>query len=1117
LNATKIIATHALAIFAAVSALSPNAYSAPCSINMGANQQVIDGYGFSSAWCGQLSTAKNNALYNTLGFSLLRIRIDPNQNWTDETVNASAAHARGAKVLGTPWSPPAYMKDNTNVVHGSLLPSQYGAYATYLNQAANSIGLDYVSLQNEPDWNPDYEGCVWNGTQFQTFCANNAQVITKPVVMPEAVNFNDSLSDPTLNDATAASHVSIIAGHFYGGGNSVHQNALNHGKHVWETEHYLTGGQSDMNVCIQLAKVVSDAMNNQFSAYFWWWVNDSQTDGTDLVNNNGTIIKPGYTLGQFAKWIRPDSIRVSTTYNPQSNVYVTAYKVNGTNLVIVALNTGASTAIQQFTIVNGTVAMLEGYRTSSTENMADAGGCAVAAGSFTAPLPPLSVTTFVQTGGPGTPDAPSNLSATAVSGSQISLVWSNNATNATACLVERSSDNVMFNQIASLGASATNYSDVGLPGSTTYYYRVRASNNGLFSFYSNITNATTLLGAPAAPTGLVGISRNGSATLSWNASGGTPATGYIIKRSTISGGPYTSVGSSQTTQYTDSPLNNWTAYYYTVSATNSFGESPNSLQIVITSLPTDLPSPWLDDDVGAAGPAGSASCSNTLFTVAGSGADIWGNADAFHYAYLPVTNDCTIIARVASVGNTDPWAKAGVMIRQSLTAGSAHAMIVVTPGNGASFQWRSTTGGSMSQSQVGGVSAAYWVKMVRTGNSFRGYISADGGAWTQVGTAQTISMVGAVYVGLPVTAHNNTALCTATFDNVWTTAPAGLWQHQDIGAVGQAGSASQSSSPFTVSGAGADIWGTADAFNFAYVLATNNCTVIARVRTMDNVNVWSKAGVMIRESLNANSVNAFIAVTPSNGVTFQYRSSTGGNSVNNTTTGLVAPYWVKLVRSGNGFTSYRSPDGTNWTQQGSTVAISMASIVYVGLAVTSHDASTPCTAAFDNVSAPGWTRAPAPTGLSAKPGNGLAVLTWMESVGATSYNVKRTTTNGGPYALIANVVTTNYADTNLSNGTTYYYVVSALNPSGESADSAQASATPRSPPYLGIMQTETNLTFSWPMVSAGFTLQSCTNLVLGNWLNVTSPAPQIVGGEWQLTLPRPENADAVFYRLLLTN
>src|SRR6185369_17029456 len=269
-----------------------------------------------------------------------------------------------------------------------------------------------------------YEGCVWTGATLLTFARNNAPTIGRPVVMPECVGFRDDFSDPTLNDSTAVTHISIVAGHFYGGGNSVHQNALNHGKHVWETEHYLTGGQTDFNVCMQLAKEVNDAMNNQFSAYFWWWVNDGQSDGTCLVNSSGTIIKPGYILGQFAKWIRPGANRVTSDYNPTANVYVTAYEVTGsTNLVIVALNMGSSQVIQQFNIANGTVAMLEGYRTSSSENMLDAGGYGVSGGSFTAALPAFSVTTFVQTGGAGTPAAPSDLVATAVSGGEIDLTW----------------------------------------------------------------------------------------------------------------------------------------------------------------------------------------------------------------------------------------------------------------------------------------------------------------------------------------------------------------------------------------------------------------------------------------------------------------------------------------------------------------------------------------------------------------------------------------------------------------------------------------------------------------------------------------------------------------------
>ncbi|HEX5398489.1 MAG TPA: hypothetical protein VFY06_05510, partial [Verrucomicrobiae bacterium] len=404
---------------------------------------------------------------------------------------------------------------------------------------------------------------------------------------------------------------------------------------------------------------------------------------------------------------------------------------------------------------------------------------------------------------------------------------------------------------------------------------------------------------------------------------------------------------------------------------------------------------------------------------------------------------------------------------------------------------------------------------VRSGNTFRGYISADGGAWSQVGAAQTISMGSAVFVGLPVTAHNNADSCTATFDNVWSTAPAGPWQHLDIGSVGQAGNVSYGSSPFTVAGAGADIWGNADAFHFAYLLATNNCTITARVASAENINVWSKAGVMIRASLNADSANAFIAVTPNNGVTWQYRTSTGGSSANNNTTGLTAPYWVRLVRSGNSFTAYRSPNGVTWTQQGSPTTITtMPSTVYVGLAVTAHDSSTLCTATFDNVSAPGWPLVPGrPPGLTAVAGDAQVALSWPSVSGATSYNLKRATSSGGPYIILTNVTTTGYTNTGLLNGSAYYYVVSALNIAGESTNSVEASATPEAPPNLAISPSGTNFMFSWPVASSGFTLQQTTNLVSGNWMTVTSAVPQLTNGQWLIALPQSTNSNPIFYRL----
>jgi hypothetical protein len=178
------------------------------------------------------------------------------------------------------------------------------------------------------------------------------------------------------------------------------------------------------------------------------------------------------------------------------------------------------------------------------------------------------------------------------------------------------------------------------------------------------------------------------------------------------------------------------------------------------------------------------------------------------------------------------------------------------------------------------------------------------------------------------------------------------YSSQDIGAVAAAGSASASSGTFTVTGSGADIWGAADEFRYLYKTMSGDVTITARVKSIQNTNAWAKAAVMIRESLNANAKDAFTSLTPSQGVRFQYRTATGGGSTDQHAGSVgtgAAPYWVRLVRSGNNFTSYRSSDGVTWTQVDTTVSITMASTVYVGLAVTSHADGTLATAVFDSV------------------------------------------------------------------------------------------------------------------------------------------------------------------------
>ena len=171
----------------------------------------------------------------------------------------------------------------------------------------------------------------------------------------------------------------------------------------------------------------------------------------------------------------------------------------------------------------------------------------------------------------------------------------------------------------------------------------------------------------------------------------------------------------------------------------------------------------------------------------GTGTDIWANSDQFRFAYKSLRGNGTIVARVDSVANTDGWAKAGVMIRETLDAGSTHAMVVVTPGNGLSFQRRLVTGDVSTSTDASGLTAPYWVKLTRTGNTFTAQRSADGVTWASMGTdptasTVTITMANDVYVGLAVTSHLAGAVCGARFSNVAATGGvSGQWLQAEIG------------------------------------------------------------------------------------------------------------------------------------------------------------------------------------------------------------------------------------------------------------------------------------------------------------------------------------------------
>jgi hypothetical protein len=177
---------------------------------------------------------------------------------------------------------------------------------------------------------------------------------------------------------------------------------------------------------------------------------------------------------------------------------------------------------------------------------------------------------------------------------------------------------------------------------------------------------------------------------------------------------------------------------------------------------------------------GSFTPGTATYTMTAGGADIYGSSDQFHFAYKQLSGNGSITAKVISISNTNAWAKAGVMIRETLAADSKNAMMVLTPGNGVSFQRRPVAGASSEETTKAGVTVPQWVRLTRSGNTFTGEYSANGNPpWTPLGSVD-MPMLADVYVGLCLTSHNINATCTAEFSNVATTGT-GDWKSQDIG------------------------------------------------------------------------------------------------------------------------------------------------------------------------------------------------------------------------------------------------------------------------------------------------------------------------------------------------
>ena len=383
----------------------------------------------------------------------------------------------------------------------------------------------------------------------------------------------------------------------------------------------------------------------------------------------------------------------------------------------------------------------------------------VSATDVTGASVPSTVTTALNR-----PNAPGSVNVSSWLNDQLIINW-RDVSGETGYRVERSTNNVTFTTIAAnLGRNVPSYTDSGLATGATYYYRVTALSAQGDSPISPVVSSSTRL---LATKGLAFTTLAPNAMIfHWTTV--AAATGYRVERST-DGTTFTTLANvGAVTTYTDLAVTPLKEYYYRVVGTNATSESLTANPIFAASPAfVALPVPWKGVDIGSPAGAGASGYSAGKFTVIANGSDIGNTSDQFRYTYQPLVGDGQIVAHVVSLENTDPWAKVGVMIRENTGGNARNVFISLSQANGLQFVYRSFNSGQATTSgaTITGT-APYWVKLVRAGNTFTGFVSPDNVTYTAIGAPTTIAMSANALIGLALTSHTTNTLNTGVFDNV---------------------------------------------------------------------------------------------------------------------------------------------------------------------------------------------------------------------------------------------------------------------------------------------------------------------------------------------------------------
>ena len=534
---------------------------------------------------------------------------------------------------------------------------------------------------------------------------------------------------------------------------------------------------------------------------------------------------------------------------------------------------------------------------------------------------------------------------------------------------------------------------------------------------------------PPAPTGLAATPGNGQVALTWNAAAG--ATGYQVKRATVSGGPYTTLVSNlAATAYTDTAVTNGTTYYYAITAAASIAESARSADVSATPVAPPPAPAGLTATPGNAQVvlAWNVTAGATSYTVKRSLTSGSGYATIFTgattgYTDSAVTNGTPYyyVVTASNAGGTSadsaqsaatpvsPPAAPGNLIATGANAQVALSWNAVAGATSYTVK-RSTTNGSGYAPINTGWITNYTDTAVSNGTTYYYVVIATNAGGSSGNSTQAI--------GTPVAPPSPPTALTATGGNAQVT----LGWNAAVGATSYTVKRSLTSGSgyatiTTIATTGYIDTGLTNGTPYFYVVSATN------------------AGGTSADSTQATATPVSPPAAPGNPI------ATGTNAqvalTWNAAAGATSYTLKRSTTNGSGYLPINTGATTNYTD---TAVSNGTTYYYVVIATNAGGSSGNSTQAIGTPVAP----PSPPTALTATGGNTQVTLGWNAAAGATSYTLKRSLTNGSGYTTLTSGPANSYSDTAVTNGTTYYYVVSASNAGGESGNSTQASATPLS-------------------------------------------------------------------------